>query len=435
MSRYHRVSRSISSTSQRSQSVVQTPKIGSKEAEDHARLAGQVLQQRLSPGTKFKWSLVLKDELRALLGEVDEWLTQLQTLSKRCEENQQISHQGATNPNPKSIRKAAKALYSALLDQATNPESPCKVDFKLEKERADSGYFDQSLGPIDYLDVGDRSWKFPLFVTSAKNGKGRVLLVAESIATSPTSRALETLQTVSSLEKVEEHFATASETGNIESVLLPSSGVNHSIIIHGIRKPRLVQTNDSADTSLSSFSDLMASQPSVDPLLSGWMRLKIACTIAISVQHLHQTGWISDQLQTGHFYFIAAQEGFFPLASNDVGTFITHPTRRAPTEDSSPFDCLRRPGRIGSLLIGQDQDLTKLFHQLGIILFELGRGKHYQEFWEKGKGKEISDASSGSGQQQNSWGLNKEVILEEVDKIPFGRPYRDLVKLCLAGSL
>jgi hypothetical protein len=161
--------------------VAQTPKIGSKEVEDQAILAEQMLQQRLSPGTKFKWALVLKDELRALLGEVDEWLTQLQTLSKRCEENQQISHQGAANPSPKIIRKAAKALYSALLDQAPGPESPCRVDFKLEKERADSGYFDQSLGPIDYLDVGDRSLKFPLFVTSAKNGKGRVLLVAESI--------------------------------------------------------------------------------------------------------------------------------------------------------------------------------------------------------------------------------------------------------------
>jgi hypothetical protein len=117
------------------------------------------------------------------------------------------------------------------------------------------------------------------------------------------------------------------------------------------------------------------------------------------------------------------------LASNDVGTFVTHPTRQAPTEDPSPFDCLRRPGRIGSLLIEQDQDLKKLFHQLGIVLFELGRGKHYQEFWGKGKGKEVSGASS------NSWGLTKGAVLEEVDKIPFGRPYRDLVKHCLAGSL
>jgi hypothetical protein len=127
------------------------------------------------------------------------------------------------------------------------------------------------------------------------------------------------------------------------------------------------------------------------------MRLKIACTIAISVLHLHQASWVSDQLQRGHFYFIAVQKGFFPVVLNDVGTFVTHPTRQAPTENSSPFDCLRHPGK-----------------------------------W---KGKEISDASSSFGQQQNSWGLNKAAILEEVNKIPFGRPYRDLVKLYLAGSL
>lgn len=430
-SRYHRASTSASSISQHSQSGTQTPVISAKEAEDQARLAEQVLQQKLSPGTKFKWSLVLKDELRALQGEVDEWLTQLQTLAKCCEENQQMHNQGATNPNPKIIRKAAKALYSALLDRNPNPGSLCRVDFKLEKERADSGYFDQSLGPIDYLDVGDRSLKFPVFVTSPQNGKERVLLVAESIAPSATSRALERLQTVSSLEKVRDHFANASETGSIESVLLPSSGVNHSIIIHGIRNPRLVQAYGGADTALSSFTELMASQPSVDPFLSRWMRLKIACTVAISVLHLHQTGWISDQLQIGHFYFIPAQEGFFPLEPNDVGTFVTHPTRQAPAEDSSPFDCLRRPGRLSSLLVEQEQDLTKLFHQLGIVLFELGLGKHYQDLW----GKESPGALSSSGKQQSSWSLNKEGILAEVDKIPFGRPYRDLVKLCLAGSL
>jgi len=57
-----------------------------------------------------------------------------------------------------------------------------------------------------------------------------------------------------------------------------------------------------------------------------------------------------------------------------------------------------------------------LFHRLGIVLFELGRGVQHREIFKKGEQSESE-------------------VLAEIEKIQFGRPYRDLVKVCLTGSL
>ena len=51
------------------------------------------------------------------------------------------------------------------------------------------------------------------------------------------------------------------------------------------------------------------------------------------------------------------------------------------------------------------------------MLFELGRGDHYRNIF---RWKVLHD---------------ERAVLGEIEKIQFGRPYRDLVKTCLTGNL
>jgi len=152
--------------------------------EEQVEQAEGVHQQRLSPGTKFKWSLGLKDDLRLLIAEIDEWLEQLETLSVRCEEEQNSTKLSIAVTTSKSIRTAAKALYSALLKDSTRTD----LQFKLERERADSGYFDKVLGPVTYVDHTNSSLKFPLLISSGKAGEDSFLLIAEALFPGPASR-------------------------------------------------------------------------------------------------------------------------------------------------------------------------------------------------------------------------------------------------------
>jgi len=43
------------------------------------KLVHQALQQKLSPGTKFKWAITMKDQLRLLIKDIDDWLERLRT--------------------------------------------------------------------------------------------------------------------------------------------------------------------------------------------------------------------------------------------------------------------------------------------------------------------------------------------------------------------
>jgi len=63
---------------------------------------------------------------------------------------------------------------------------------------------------------------------------------------------------------------------------------------------------------------------------------------------------------------------------------------------------------------------ASLFHSLGIVLFELGHGKIYSEQLSLGNSKTNVD---------------KAVLIKEIDKIPFGRAYRDVIKTCLTGNI
>ena len=49
-----------------------TPPEGLLSPEEKARLAREALQQKLSPGTKFKWSVSLKEKIRGLIADIDD---------------------------------------------------------------------------------------------------------------------------------------------------------------------------------------------------------------------------------------------------------------------------------------------------------------------------------------------------------------------------
>ena len=69
---------------------------------------------------------------------------------------------GDARCKPSSIRAAARVLYSALRNTPFGHD----LDPKLEKERADSDYFEQLAGPLEYFDSSDRSYKSPLVSSS-----------------------------------------------------------------------------------------------------------------------------------------------------------------------------------------------------------------------------------------------------------------------------
>ena len=97
--------------------------------------------------------------------------------------------------------------YTLLLDKSNTASSNCRVEFKLEQERARSDCFDHSLRSIDCINEGGTSLKFPLLVMGPDGKPARVLLVAESTALDPFSISLQRLRTEISLEDVVSHFA------------------------------------------------------------------------------------------------------------------------------------------------------------------------------------------------------------------------------------
>lgn len=86
------------------------------------------------------------------------------------------------------------------------------------------------------------------------------------------------------------------------------------------------------------------------------------------------------------------------------------------TNESTPFDCLRWTQVSSNVLGLHGERLATMFHRLGNVLFELGRGEHYRNVFRCGAHDE-------------------RVVLQEIEKIQFGRLYRDLVKVFLTGNL
>jgi hypothetical protein len=429
---YHRLSSSTTSLSSVTAPDDKTPVEELSEAsEERAKLAGDALKLELSPGAKFKWSLSLKDDLRLLLAEIDDWLKQLRNLAQSCEELQGLQSEPTPPASNRMIRTAAKALYAAVLGRSGLQNKGHQVDLKLEREHTKAEYFDGILGHVSYVDETDHSLKFPLLVTDSLGRDQRFLLIAESIRWSTANSASKSLRTATSFSEIVEEFAKASESQGSSSMALPDLDSDSAIILHFVCDTGQHTQDTKQGFSQSSFDEVLVSQSAFDPLMSSWWRLQIACTIAVSVLHLHETGWIPEHLQSTDFHFLSLTENA-SFDSNPVQPFISHPSEQNPsTSLKTPFDCLKRTTNSSALNAARDERTIALFHNLGIVLFELGRGKRYQEFFPDNE----ADPNTGTSPQNTPLLGDKALVLEEVEKIPFGRSYRELVKICLEGRL
>jgi hypothetical protein len=409
---YKRLSTSGSSGLWTKKSLITLSSTDQDTAESKAKLAHQALQQKLSPGTKFNWSVTLKEQLRLLIKDIDDWLELLRTLSTQCEIDQKaVAVPTSSNlDNPSRIRAAAKILYTALQKIPSSHD----LDFKLEKERADSAYFERSFGRVEYVDQTDCSFKFPLLVSS--DGDERILLLAETIYSSgmPTSKLpVEKVNTLEEIVKIIKDRVASTED-------LPPSllfqNQHTMIVIHGITRSNMSSPVAAEVFSKCSFAELLKAQSGVNQYVADWKRLQLACIIAISVLHLYETGWISEQFETNDFHFFGSADSQYN-EMNGIAPYVSPVGSRIDfaTVDS-PFDCLKKNQLPESLLGARDVRLVTLFHRLGIVLFELGRGLQCHEIFDEDT-------------------PNEGKVLSQIEKIPFGRPYRDLVKVCLTGSL
>lgn len=313
-------------------------------------------------------------------------------------------------PSASRIRAVAKVLYTA----SQKIPSGHDLDFKLEKERADSAYFERYFGRVEYVDQTDCSFKFPLNISN--DGDERMLLLAEaiysggSLAPNLLAKKVNTLEEIVAI--IKDRVASAED--------LPPSFLfqNHHrmIVINGITRSSKSSPDAAQAISKCSFADLLKAQTGVDQFIAGWKRLQLACIIAISVLHLYETGWISEQLETNDFHFFGSAESQYHEINN-IAPYVSSITSRTDLSIKfSPFDCLKKNQLPDSLLGTRDVRLATLFHRLGIVLFELGRGLQYTDVFDEGM-------------------PTKSEVLSQIEEIPFGRPYRDLVKTCLTGSL
>jgi hypothetical protein len=380
-------------------------------ADDPDKLAQKALQQKMSPGTKFKWSVSLKEQLRSLINDIDDWLALLENLAAQCEA-ERSTDQGQSANSPSSIRAAAKALYTAL----SNIPSGHDLDFKLEKERADSEYFEQVVGPLEYLDHSNRSFKFPLLISSTKEGDEPFLLLAEAIYPSAMVTPVSPLDKETSLAEIVKCLRDPKHSHLNSATSLLFRSQQTTIVIHGIKGATASSPTVQAAFLRCSFAELLRAEAGVDPLVAHSKRLQLACIIAISVLHLYETGWISEHLETNDFHFFGSADSQYHELTriSPYVSAVSLPSKATGT--TTPFDCLKRTHLPASLLGSRDERLATLFHRLGIVLFELGRGIQHREIFE------VEEPSESQ-------------VLAEIEKIQFGRPYRDLVKVCLTGSL
>ena len=163
--------------------------------------------------------------------------------------------------------------------------------------------------------------------------------------------------------------------------------------------------------------------------MARWERIQLACIIAISVLHLYETGLLSEQLETSDFYFFGTADIHYK-ESSQISPYVLPSSPKSPVQ--TPFDCLKSDCNGQSFLGARDERLATLFHRLGIVLFEIGRGIEFKSI----ESTMEFDTDAGSSMAPEDLELMKRSkVLKEIEKIPFGRSYTDLVKFCLTGKL
>lgn len=166
-----------------------------------------------------------------------------------------------------------------------------------------------------------------------------------------------------------------------------------------------------------SLSELIEAGPNIDPFLVRWMRLQLPCIISNSVLHLSETGWISQHLDIDDFYVLGPPG---PQYTETVRiASIVASSKQMSSSSKTPFDCLQRPQLSHILRDHRDERLAMLFYRLGIILFEIGRGREHSEIF----GQTALGCAGPSPMSDAS------IILAEAGKLPLGQTYRKLVML------
>jgi len=282
------------------------------------------------------------------------------------------------------------------------------------------------VGPLEYLGSSDWFLKFPLLVSSNRDGREPILLAAEAIYSSSSS----TMETPPPLDKMTA-FDDIVKSLEARSPNHPDSSQRSllfrnqhtTIIIHG--SPSSLTTGDTmpgAKYMRCSFADMLSAekQQDVTSIVALWKRRQLACIISISVLHLDETGWISERLETSDFHFFGPPDSQY-LESTQIAPYTKSTEKVIPTQpgtadastpvstsnDTTPFDYLLQTSQVPSNILGskRDERLATLFHKLGIVLFELGRGDHYRNIF---RWKVLPD---------------ERAVLGEIEKIQFGRPH------------
>lgn len=393
--------------------------------------------QNLSAGTKLKWTLAVKEELISFLNETDEWLRQLHEVSKRCARERELGNQITTSPFDVAlrVRKAAKDLFTAIQMPHHLPP-PQSIDFKLERERTDPEYFDANPDAIPSLSRGKNSLIFPLSIRNTEDEKTRIAMVAEAITEAGGVSAGNHQQ--KPFGEIVQCFLDL-ELGN--ALQHPNGEVLHKsgsdcIFVYRVPGAASSPTSDpSIQTVRVSLYEFLEAQQNIDPFLSTYKRLQLANLIAISVLHLYETGWVWYALNPDDILFYGPAEAQCD-ESAAVAPFISvkDPNARPRSHSRhpvSPFSSLQTPELPDFLSFTRpDAKLSNLFHELGILLFEIGRGKPIESCIERNKFRNLA---RGYGPDQRDL---QTLLLQEIDEIDLGysKPYKELVLACLSGK-
>ncbi|MCJ1384568.1 hypothetical protein MMC17_007685 [Xylographa soralifera] len=191
-----------------------------------------------------------------------------------------------------------------------------------------------------------------------------------------------------------------------------------ALVIHFVHDPQERSVDQKKKLSQSSFKDVLAAELSSDPLMSRWKRLQIACTIAVSVLYLHETGWIPNPLQSTDLKFLGLADSsvFDMIAAQPVVSAQMQPN--VALIQTTPFDC---PEAQQSL-----EHVQRRSRRTTAQSFPPPWDCRVTSQTVNGKAPTLANIVSP---------MEKDYILAEVEKIPFGRTYRELFRVCLEGRL
>jgi len=404
---------------------------------------------------KIMWSVYIKERLRQHTTLIGSWLQDLRRLAKESfEEQARLQGQHMNSPPAASaypqhhdpifgeidrgpnidrtVERAAETLYLSLTKfpnllpdnvqlALMNTRDSCT---KVRRLVADDKLFAISPG---------ESYKFPLLLPGDPLSRSQIV-VAECL---PTRLSRETYRQI----KLDEAYSLP-EIATLDIIFqLLRVGPREDYQDY-VRGQRMLITSEEGllilhpchrfaqgmhNISQVSLSQVLSRLPKRD-LSSYRNRLAMASTICSNVIELYESGLLPFDLSSdtihafepsfsrAHFSHDEAETLFVPVTDTNKD--------RAAVQLPSPFDAIHR--QYEQALISNEARVSLLFHRLGIVLFELGRGRSAKHFFA---------AAFFAPQTYTQDGKTATAVFGEIDKICFGRSYRDVVKLCLTGSL